>query len=134
MEKEEALFDDNEFRYVLVGNIIDKHYFGVEKEIRRGTKHFGPGTKVYLLPKFGGNGYMEMHVYGMHRKSKRNIVLVIRSYMIKNIRVKKTVAPKIIEKISECYFYRDVDNDAVVLQQFAESINNNNREFSVELD
>jgi hypothetical protein len=29
-----------EFRYVLVGNIIANYYYGENKEIKTGTKHF----------------------------------------------------------------------------------------------
>ena len=35
-----------EFRFILVGNIIDKHYYGENKEIRSGTKHLRAGAKV----------------------------------------------------------------------------------------
>jgi hypothetical protein len=42
--------DEIEFIWSLVGNIVDAHFFGEQKEIRRGTKHFSPGTKVYYFP------------------------------------------------------------------------------------
>jgi hypothetical protein len=36
--------------WCLVGNIVEEHRFGESKELRRGSKHFTPGTKVYCLP------------------------------------------------------------------------------------
>lgn len=133
-QEEESDYEKNRFCFVLVGNIIDKHYFGEEKEIRRGTKHFSPGTKVYLFPEYGGNGYLDMHVYGLHRKSKRKILMVIRSYMIKNVRVKKTMNLNIRDQIFSSYFYSFLDNNEEKLNEFAESMNKENRKFSVELD
>ena len=38
------------WRWCLVGNIIEKHPYGEEHEIRYGSKHFSGGTKVYIAP------------------------------------------------------------------------------------
>ena len=38
---------EREFEYCLVGNIVESHYFGENKEIRCGTKHFRGGAKVF---------------------------------------------------------------------------------------
>ena len=110
---------NEEFRFVLVGNIIDKHYYGVDKEIRSGSKHFRAGAKVYLLPLYGGNGHENIPVYGLPRKSKRKIEVVIRIGMIKNVRVKKTFDPKIIEKMKDSNFY-SLDDSAESLKQFVD--------------
>ena len=64
-----------EFRYILLGNIIDKHYYGEGKEIRSGTKQFRAGAKVYLFPEYGGMGHEAMPVYGLPRKSWKKIKL-----------------------------------------------------------
>ncbi len=117
--------DLEEFRYILVGNIIDKHYSGVEKEIKRGTRLFRPGAKVFLLPKYGGNGHTDIPVYGLPRRTGRKIEIVIRGDMIKNVRVKKTFDPKLIAKIDAGFFYDYFDNDEASLQTFADSMNAN---------
>ncbi len=116
------------FRYILVGNIIDKHYHGEDKEIKSGTKQFRAGAKVYLLPEYGGMGHENMPVYGLPRKRWKKIQIVIRSVMIKNVRVKKTFDPKLIEKISNNHFYSYFDNDEAGLNSFADSMNRNNKE------
>ncbi len=117
-----------EFRYILVGNIIDKHYYGVNKEIRSGTKLFRAGAKVFLFPKYGGNGHMQIPVYGLPRKSRIKIHIVIRANMIKNVRVKKMFDPKLVKKIDESYFYDYFDNNEKELQNWADWLNENHVE------
>jgi len=119
---------NKEFRYILVGNIIDKHYSGENKEIRSGSKHFRAGAKVYLLPQYGGMGHENIPVYGLPRKSRRKIEITIRAVMIKNVRVKKTFDPKMIEKVARNHFYNSFGNDDVALNRFADSMNKNNKE------
>lgn len=118
------------FRYILLGNIIDKHYYGEGKEIRSGTKQFRPGAKVYLFPEYGGMGHEAMPVYGLPRKSWRKIKIIIRSEMIKNVRVKKTFDAKIIKMVTDNHFYSYFGNDEVGLRSFANSMNKNNKEMS----
>jgi hypothetical protein len=122
-----------EFRFILIGNIIGKHYYGENKEIKSGTKHFRAGAKVYLLPEYGGNGHTDIPVYGLPRKSRKKIHVVIRGSMIKNVRVKKTFDPKLIEKIDDSFFYDYFDNDETGLQGFADSMNENRKNNSIEL-
>lgn len=40
---------DLDFEWCIVGNIVEKHYYGSNEEIRLGTKHFRPNTKI-LFP------------------------------------------------------------------------------------
>ena len=119
---------NEEFRYILVGNIIDKHYYGEDKEIKSGTKQFRAGAKVYLLPEYGGMGHENMPVYGLPRKSWKKIKIVIRSVMIKNVRVKKTFDPKMIEMVRKNHFYSYFGIDEVGLNNFADSMNKANKE------
>jgi len=121
---------NEDFRYILVGNIIDKYYFGEDKEIKSGTKHFRAGAKVYLLPKYGGMGHENMPVYGLPRKSWKKIKIVIRSVLIKNVRVKKTFDPKMIEMIVTNHFYSFFGNDESGLNSFANSMNKDNIEIA----
>ena len=79
---------DQDFEWCLVGNIVDRHYFGETKEIRRGTKHFGPNTRVYCFPEFPGCGDEVIRVIGKPRRSLRMIDVAIRCKLVKNFRVK----------------------------------------------
>jgi len=121
--------NEKEFRYVLVGNIIDKHFFGDKKEIKSGTKHFRAGAKVYLFPEYGGIAHEKIPVYGLPKKSFRRITIVISSNLIKNTRVKKTYDPILIDKVDRTFFYSDEGNDGLEnLNRFAETFIKNNIE------
>lgn len=84
MEKE-AL----EWRWCLVGNIIDKRIYGENHEIRYGVKVFSPGTKVYIAPHQWGDGGERLVVIGVPRGKKRLVECVIDSEYIYNFRIKK---------------------------------------------
>ena len=43
-------------RWCLVGNIVDKRFYGEEHEIKSGIKLFLPSTKVYIAPHQWGDG------------------------------------------------------------------------------
>lgn len=120
-----------EYRYIMVGNMIDKHYFGENKEIRSGTKQFRPGAKLYLFPEYGGMGHENIPVYGLARKTKRKIMITIRACMIKNVRVQKTYDLKICNYVQESFFYKGLKldgNELEDLNQFAASMNLSNIE------
>ena len=40
--------NEHEWRWCLVGTIVETPEFGEEHEIRHGTKHFPPGAKVFI--------------------------------------------------------------------------------------
>ncbi|GAA0894693.1 hypothetical protein GCM10009122_43740 [Fulvivirga kasyanovii] len=84
-----------------MGNIIDEHYFGEEKEIRRGTKHFPPGAKVYCFPARWGDGYEQILVIGRPRKSKRFIMVILNSNLVRNWRLMRVYSPFIKKKMLE---------------------------------
>jgi hypothetical protein len=105
---------------MLVGNIIDRHYYGMQKEIRRGTKQFRPGAKVYIFPSHEET----VNVIGQPRKSRRRIEIMMRSDRIKNVRIKKVFDPYIVQKADEDQFYSwTVVNDPTVLERYAEAYN-----------
>jgi hypothetical protein len=81
----------------VVANIIDKHLWGEQKELRRGTKHFVPGAKLYCVLMYGGMGHEHIMVLGKPRKSFRMIEVVMRRSYIKNFRIQKVYSKRIIE-------------------------------------
>lgn len=86
----------------LVGNIIDEHPYGEEKTIVRGTKHFRPGTKVYVLQSGWDDLHESLPVIGRSRDG-RLIEIVMRSKLIENFRLKKVYSPTIIEMMYRSY-------------------------------
>jgi hypothetical protein len=103
--KAETDFDNREFEFCIVGNIIDEHFWGEEKIIKKGSKQFRPGAKVYCMPEFGGMAHESIRVYGKPRKQKRLINIVIKTRLIKNFRIQKVYNPKIQSEIGSHHFY-----------------------------
>lgn len=117
----------------LIGNIVDYHYWGEDKEVKRGTKRFRPNTKVYCLPQYGGMGHERMPVLGLARHSRRLIRATIQSKWIKNYRVKRVYDPIIIEYIRNCYYYSDwIDGkeSEKTLHQIAKYFNHHTQEIN----
>jgi len=123
---------EREFEYCLVGNIVEKHYFGEDKEIRYGYKHFRGGAKVYIFPEYGGMGHENIRVIGLPRKKNRVIDIIIPSKLITNVRVKKIYNPNLKEIIIENFYYsrwkEEMETELKSIEKFAESINNYNKE------
>jgi hypothetical protein len=88
-------------QWCLVGNIVAVRSFGVEHELRSGTKHFSGGTKVYCLPAKWGDGYDKIIVIARHRGSKQFESMIIRSELVCNWRAKVIYNPEIIRRIED---------------------------------
>ncbi len=97
---------EGEFLWCIVGNIVDDHFYGEQKEIKSGTKHFRPGAKVYCIPEFGGMAHETIRVIGKPRGSIRMINVIIPTKRIKNFRLQKVYSDSLFEKISEQTPYR----------------------------
>lgn len=108
---------EGEFLWCIVGNIIEKHYFGENKEIKKGTKHFRPGAKVYCIPEFGGMAHESIRVIGRPRGSSSFINIVIPTKRIKNFRLQKVYSNSLFEKISEHDIYRVSNNYKLSLNE-----------------
>jgi hypothetical protein len=121
------------FEYCLVGNIIDRHYYGDNKEIRKGNKQFRPGARLYIFPEFGGMGHERIEVIGLPRKSHNLIQIIIKTTLIKNVRVQKIYSPRLREKIGENFYYKSwkkEKNELQSIQNFADFLNNQSIEIS----
>ncbi|MGO4111162.1 hypothetical protein [Paenibacillus sp. YAF4_2] len=87
--------------WCLVGNIIEKRFFGENKTIRRGTKKFTPNTKVYCFSALWGDGYEEIQVIGKLRGRKNLGVIVTSSAFITNWRLQKVFQPYVVRTMTE---------------------------------
>lgn len=85
----------------LVGNIVDEHPFGDQKEKKRGTKHFSPGTKVYCFPPQWGDGYEKIYVIGRPRQTTQFIKVIIKSRLVTNWRIQKVYSPFIMQAMAK---------------------------------
>ena len=84
------------FIWCLIGNIIGEHFHGENKEIKFGTKHFSPKTKVYCFQVSWGDGYENIKVIGRHRKTDKKVKIIVNSRYITNWRLQKVFNPFIL--------------------------------------
>lgn len=87
--------------WCLVGNVVEEHPFGEAREIRRGSKHFSPGTKVYCLPPQWGDGYEKVIAVGLARGSRRWITVVMPTALITNWRAKVVYKPAVVRRLRD---------------------------------
>lgn len=117
--------EENKWRWALVGNIVQTHEYGEEKEIKSGTKQFRPGAKVYIAPANWGDGYENVIVIGCPRKSKNFIEIIMRLEYIENFRPQKVYTPFILKMMeeSEYEWWDDSDRDYDHIESLINSIN-----------
>ena len=117
---------EEHFEECLIGNIVNEHSYGQNKEQRKGSKHFGPGTKVYILPEFGGDGHERIRVLGNSRKSNRLINVIISTKLIENVRIKKVYNKKVIKLIEDNGYYQYAKGKGMKdrIERFIDLINN----------
>lgn len=110
--------------WCLVGNIVETHAFGEDKELLTGTKHFRPGAKVYMAPPNWGDGYEQIAVIGCPRHSRHYIEIIMRSAYIENFRVQKVYTPFLLKMMenSEFRWWDNSENSYQKICALAESL------------
>ena len=104
--------------WTVAANIVNERPYGPgEQEINHGTKHFKPGTKVYIIDWFPGM-CEDIIVVGIARKPRRFIKVVIRAEWVENLRIKPAYEPAVIKKIKE-HFPDDLSR---LNKEFAETM------------
>lgn len=111
-----------DFVWCIVGNIIGEHPVGENKEIKRGTKHFSPGTKVYCFPPRWGDGYTKIYVIGRPRKSSRFIKVIIKSDLVINWRIQKVFSHHIIQEMIKNKGWNDTEDSKKRIETLLKSI------------
>jgi hypothetical protein len=89
------------FIWCLVGNIIEKRFYGESKEIKLGTKKFRPNSKVYCFPALWHDGYESIKVIGRTRNKRSYQIVITSAKYITNWRLKKVYIPFIIQQMTE---------------------------------
>ena len=98
-EEKQAQLTEPQWVWGLIGNIVEEHEYGEAHEIRRGTKQFRAGTKVFLSCSHWGDGYENVNVIGKSRNSRRYIQVIMRRKYITNFRMQKVYKPEVLEKM-----------------------------------
>jgi hypothetical protein len=106
---EDALFNQSEANasqegppaiWCPVATVAEEQHYGLGgQEIRLGTKHFRPGTKVYCLSPQWGDGYEDIMVVGRHRSNRHYVEMAIPSWRLTNWRTELVYSPSIMRKL-----------------------------------
>ncbi|MBW5485127.1 hypothetical protein [Streptomyces bambusae] len=68
--------------------------------IRRGTKHFPPGGKVWLVPPRWDWGHGRVIAVGRHRGSPRHKCVIVPVWHLENFRVQGVYSPAVERRLS----------------------------------
>ena len=79
--------------WYLVANVKENIPYGEKREVRKGTKHFAPNTKVYCSEPRWGDGYENIIVGGRHRGSSKLVCMVIHWTKLTNWRAEFAYVP-----------------------------------------
>ncbi|MDB5100370.1 MAG: hypothetical protein JWM80_4791 [Cyanobacteria bacterium RYN_339] len=99
--------------WCVVANVTKYQEYGLDHEIRLGTKHFSPNTKVYCFPPLWGDGYVDIKVIGRHRGSPRLATLIMPKKRLTNWRVKMVYHPHVVRELGE-YRWQQQDAETMV--------------------
>ena len=85
-----------------VANAVHDRPFGPGHEnTRRGTKHFAPGTKLYIVDWSLGDGLGAVLAIGRHRGSSHLVRMWVDVRHVENPRPKLAYSPRVIELARE---------------------------------
>lgn len=87
--------------WCVVANVAPYQEYGEQREIRLGTRHFSPNTKVYCFPPGWGDGYEDIRVIGRHRGSARLATIIMPSRRLTNWRVKLVYQPHVLKMMAD---------------------------------
>ncbi|MBR1823587.1 MAG: hypothetical protein IJ779_05080 [Ruminococcus sp.] len=96
---------EQEWRWCLVGNIVETHILGEEHEIMHGTKHFRPNAKVYIALAYPGMGNERVRVIGIPRHLRDYIEIAISRQYICNFRLQKVFSPAVLRHMKNTDYY-----------------------------
>jgi hypothetical protein len=83
-----------------VANMVRERPYGPGgKEIRRGSRHFAPGAKLYCYPALWGDGYERIQVVGRHWASHRYVKMIVNEKWLTNWRVQLVYSPHVIHEL-----------------------------------
>ena len=121
--------EQQDWRWCLVGNIVQEREYGENHESKHGTKHFSPGTKVYCAPGHWADDGENIIVIGKHRGSPKYIKLVMRRKYIENFRCQKVFKPVVLKLMEQDNygFWDNSDNSRDWILKIAEGINQQNK-------
>ncbi len=118
--------EQQEWKWCLVGNIVQEREYGENHEIKYGTKHFSPGTKVYCARGLWGDGYENIIVIGKYRGRVKYTKLIMQRKYIEKFRCQKVFKPAVLKLMNKSGFWNDTDDSRNTIMRMAEWLNGEN--------
>ncbi len=112
---------DVEPLWCAVANVKKEISFGEEHIIRKGTKHFRGGAKVYIGDAYWGT-CCSATVIGHHRSNGRYIKIDIPIKHLENFRLELVYSPKVIELVQESFTEKGRVGRGVYTKEEAEKL------------
>lgn len=94
--------------WCVVANVATETVQG--EDIRRGLKHFAPGTKVWVLPPQWGDGGEHLVVVGRHRGQGRLARMVVGRRHLVGFRVRGVYSPAVYRELTRPWKRRSQGN------------------------
>lgn len=116
--------EETEWIYCLVGNMVSAHYFGTDKEIKRGNNLFAANAKLYVFPRIGDYKHQNIRVVGHALKGRRLIMARTRVKWITNWRLQKVYSKRVIEFMFHNNGWRDTEVDKETILKMLEWLPN----------
>jgi hypothetical protein len=90
--------DKRDFVWCPTAEVINAHV-ARKPYIRRGTKDFAPGTRVYCFPVHQGYGYHKVVVTGIRRKGKKYVKVLMSPKYLKKWKVIKVYGKSLMKQL-----------------------------------
>ncbi|GAA6170328.1 hypothetical protein [Sessilibacter corallicola] len=91
---------------VTIAKVTEDRFFGPERELKRGTKHFRGGAKVYVIDAYWGS-CDSATVVGHHRASGRYIKIDMLVKHLTDFRFGVVYSPTVVNFIREHFADRE---------------------------
>jgi hypothetical protein len=105
-------------RWGLLADVADRTY-----QIRgtpvRGTRHFAPGTTLYVYPPYSGDGFERTYMVGPHRDTRAYISIIGPTARLERWRVETITHPAMLYEIGRALVPWDERSD--VTREMAEA-------------
>ena len=101
-------------------NVKKEILFGDEHVLKKGTKHFRGGAKVYIADAYWGM-CDSVTVIGHHRGSGRFVKIDIHVKRLENFRLELVYSPKVLELIKENIGEKNIESRSYT-KEYAEKI------------
>lgn len=108
LDDEESRRDDALLGWAVVANVRETTAVHDGTEERSGTKHFSPGTKVWVLPSQWGDGGENVMVVGRHRGGRGLVRMVVARRHLTSFRAAAVYSPAVHDLLTKPWHHDGV--------------------------